>query len=125
MKGKRRMPKPFAIVILAMVAVGAFAYGCSDDSDSTTGDDLKPVKVVVLRNGTDFRLPDAYIVVDGDTEDACYTEGPGDTEGGDCDFVLTRGEHRFVVSKPSYQTLDTICRVTGLTKTIYFALYTL
>ena len=86
---------------------------------------MKAVKVVVLRNGTDYRLPDAYIVVDGNTDDACYTAGPGDTDGGDCDFVLSRGDHRFIISKSSYNTLDTIYRVTGLTKTVYFPLYTL
>ncbi len=119
------MHKRKIIVLLAAIGVGIFVYGCGKGSDSATGDDLKAVKVVVLRNGTDFRLPDAYIVVDGNTDKACYTAGPGDTEGGDCDFVLSKGEHRFVIAKPSYQTLDTIYRVTSLTGTVYFALYTL
>lgn len=112
-------------MILAVISAGIFAYGCGDDSDSGTGVDMKAVKVIVLRNGTDFRLADAYIVVDGDVDNACYTAGPGDTDGGDCDFVLSKDEHRFVISKSSYRTLDTICRVTNLTSTIVFGLYTL
>jgi hypothetical protein len=116
------MHKRSIIVLLAAVLVGSFIYGCG--KDSTTGTDFMQVKVIVLRNGTSYRLPDAYIVVDGDSDKACYTAGPGDTEGGDCDFVLSKGEHHFVITKPSYQTLDTIYRVTSLTATIPFALYT-
>jgi hypothetical protein len=111
--------------LIATVAVGVFVYGCGKDSNSSSSSDMKAVKIVVLRNGTDYRLPDAYIIVDGDTKHACYTAGPGDTGGGDCDFVLSKGEHRIVISKPSYQTLDTIYRVTSLTSTVYFGLYTL
>ncbi len=113
------------VIILAAVTLGIFVYGCGKDSDSSAGNDYEAVKVVVLRNGTVYRLPDAYIVVDGDTKHACYTAGPGDTDGGDCDFVLSRGEHHFVISKPSYQTLDTTYLVTGLTRMIPFGLYTL
>lgn len=108
-----------------MAALWISIFGCGDKSDSTTGVEMKQVKVVVLRNGTTYRLPDAYIVVDGNTDDACYTAGPGDTDGGDCDFVLTKGNHRFVISKSSYVTLDTIYLVTSLTKIVYFPLYTL
>lgn len=112
------------IAVLIAVAAGILAYGCGKDSSSSSSGDMMAVEVVVLRNGTNYRLPDAYIVVDGNIDKACYTAGPGDTEGGDCDFVLSKGEHRFVITKPSYQTLDTIYRITSLTSTVYFGLYT-
>lgn len=119
------MHRNILIIVLATAALWISIFGCGDNSDSATAVEMKQVKVVVLRNGTSYRLPDAYIVVDGKTDDACYTAGPGDTDGGDCDFVLTKGKHRFVISKSSYTTLDTIYQVTSLTKTVYFPLYTL
>ena len=85
-QGRPLMRRFVMIVIVATVAIWISVWGCGDDSDSPTAVEMKAVKVVVLRNGTDYRLPDAYIVVDGNTDDACYTAGPGDTDGGDCDF---------------------------------------
>lgn len=114
----------YGLVVLAALGLGMVSTGCGEDSDSSTGSgDMQNVKVVAVENNTSKRVAGAYIVVDGNTDEACYTSEPGGDIGGECSFVLTRGEHRFVVSKPTYHTTDTTRLVTGMTSSIFISIF--
>jgi hypothetical protein len=114
----------YGLVALAALVIGAALTGCGEDSDSSTGSgDLQNVKVVVVENNTSKRVAGACIVVDSKTDEACYTSEPGGDTGGECFFVLSQGEHRFVVSKPTYHTTDTTRLVTSMTSSIFISIF--
>jgi hypothetical protein len=99
--------------------------GCGDNEpDPPNGVKIYyDVRVVVLENGTNTRVANAYIIVDSDSGKTCYTSEPGGATGGECFFDLTYGEHEFVVSKSGYETATYTQLVTEMTPSIYIPLW--
>lgn len=121
MSGKRLRLARIAVI---GAIIGVVWWGCGEDEDdSSTGGDFKNVRVVVLENATNTLVANAYVVVDGNTDDACHTSEPGGDSGGECYIVLILGEHRFVVSKPGYQTTTSTRLVTSMTSSVFLPLY--
>jgi len=113
----------YLILCVIFSISGTVWWGCDDDDDSSTGGTMQNVRVVVLENATNKRVANAYVIADGNSENACHTSEPGGDTGGECYIVLALGEHTFVVSKLGYRTSTSTRLVTSMTSSIFLPLY--
>ncbi len=120
----KRLLGGLLIYVLGLAAAVIFV-ACDDKTENPGGDagDLVDLTIVVLRNNTDFRVADAQIVIDNNSNLSCLTSGPGDMAGGSCEFRLMNDWHQITISKVGYRTLDTTFLVTTTMAIKYFTIF--
>jgi hypothetical protein len=106
----------FQAVLISAVII--FFCSCEEDPDDATGNDVLPIKIVILSNGTNNRLAGAKVVIDNRSDLTGITN-----DQGECDYMLKKSTHSINISRIHYTPLDTTFIVTSTTSIKYFTIY--